>query len=333
MRPLRLIPSAALSLALLLTFAATGRSAPPAAAANVFPIEQGYVDAGGVLLYYEALGRGEPLVVVHGGPGASHDYFLPYLIPLARHNRVVFLDERGSGKSTKLEDPKGYTVEAMADDVEAVRKALGLGRINLLGHSYGGVVAQAYALKYQQNLAHLVLSSTFSSTRELNEDLKRMKDALPAEAREKVDKLEAAGLFGQGKPWEHGRYPDDYMRAAWGDGYFAYLYGAHPDPAYEPVSPPATTWDLYREMWGSHGEFIVDGNLVSVEYNDRLGSLKVPTLVTVGEHDQVDPVHAKALAGRIPGAKLVVLPNSGHMVFVDQPEIYLKAVDEFLHGR
>ena len=333
MRPLRLIPSAVLSLALLLTSAATGRTASPAAGAAVFPIEQGYVDAGDVLLYYESIGRGEPLVVVHGGPGASHDYFLPYLIPLARHNRVVFLDERGSGKSTKLEDPKGYTVEAMAEDVETVRKALGLGRINLLGHSYGGVVAQAYALKYQQNLAHLVLSSTFSSTRELNEDLKRMKDALPAEARERVDKLEAAGLFGQGKPWEHGRYPDDYMRAAWGDGYFAYLYGAHPDPAYEPVSPAATSWDLYREMWGSHGEFVVDGNLVSVEYNDRLGTLKVPTLVTVGEHDQVDPVHAKALAGRIQGAKLVVLPNSGHMVFVDQPGLYLKAVDEFLHGR
>ena len=102
--------------------------APPAAAAeptDVLKIESGFVDANGVLIYYEALGNGEPLVIVHGGPGASHDYFLPYLLPLARTNRVVFIDERGSGKSEKLEDPKGYTVENMVEDVEAVRRALG----------------------------------------------------------------------------------------------------------------------------------------------------------------------------------------------------------------
>src|SRR5579885_533512 len=94
-------------------------AAPPksAAAAAVYPIEEGYVDANGVLLYYKMMGKGEPLVVLHGGPGASHDYFLPYLLPLARHNRLVFLDERGSGRSEKLDDPAGYTVEAMVEDV------------------------------------------------------------------------------------------------------------------------------------------------------------------------------------------------------------------------
>ncbi len=100
-------------------------------------------------------------MIVHGGPGASHDYFLPYLLPLARHNRLIFIDERGSGRSEKLDDPSGYTVENMVEDVEAVRQELGLGKISLLGHSYGGVLAQAYALKYQQNLTHLILASTF----------------------------------------------------------------------------------------------------------------------------------------------------------------------------
>ncbi len=124
-------------------------------------VEEGFVDANGLLLYYKAIGQGAPLVILHGGPGASHEYFLPYLLPLARTNRVIFLDERGSGRSQKLEDPAGYTVENMVEDVEAIRKALNLGKINLLGHSYGGVLAQAYALKYQQNLNHLILASTF----------------------------------------------------------------------------------------------------------------------------------------------------------------------------
>src|SRR3954454_3190671 len=112
------------------------------ATASVMPIDEGYVDANGVMIYYTSFGKGDPLVIVHGGPGASHDYFLPHLTPLARTNRLIFIDERGSGRSEKLEDVKQYTVERMVDDVEAVRVALGLGRINLLGHSYGGVLAQ-----------------------------------------------------------------------------------------------------------------------------------------------------------------------------------------------
>ena len=129
-----------------------------------YPIQEGYVDANGVLIYYTTFGRGEPLVILHGGPGASHDYFLPYLLPLARTNKLVFIDERGSGRSEKLEDVKQYTVENMAADVEAVRVALDLGKISLLGHSYGGVLAEAYALKYPEHLSHLVLASTFAST-------------------------------------------------------------------------------------------------------------------------------------------------------------------------
>ena len=80
---------------------------------NVFPIEEGLVDAHGVLIYYTIVGRGAPLMVVHGGPGASHDYFLPYLLPLARSNKLTFIDERGSGRSEKLEDPSQYTVDRM----------------------------------------------------------------------------------------------------------------------------------------------------------------------------------------------------------------------------
>ena len=157
------------------------------------------MDANGVLIYYEAFGKGAPLVIVHGGPGASHDYFLPYLLPLARDNRLVFIDERGSGRSEKLDDPSGYTVENMVEDVEGVRQGLGLGKISLLGHSYGGVLAQAYALKYQKNLSHLVLASTFPSTREMNQVFERMKEKMAPDVRNRIDALEKEGLFGHGK--------------------------------------------------------------------------------------------------------------------------------------
>ena len=127
------------------------------ASSSIIKIEEGFVDAHGVLIYYTTMGQGKPLLIVHGGPGASHDYFLPYLLPLARTNRLIFIDERGSGKSQKLEDSSAYTVENMVEDVEDVRLALDLGKISLLGHSFGGVLAQAYALKYPANLSHLIL--------------------------------------------------------------------------------------------------------------------------------------------------------------------------------
>jgi len=297
---------------------------------TVYPEEQGFVDANGVMVYYKLLGRGKPLLVVHGGPGASHDYFLPYLLPLARHYRLVFIDERGSGQSEKLEEVSAYTVDNMVEDVEAVRRALNLGQISLLGHSYGGVLAQAYALKYQKNLSHLILGSTFSSTKAMNDVLARIKQNIPSDERERVNKMESEGLYGHGKDYEKNRYTSDYMIAAWGDGYFPYLYQNRPDPNYDPVDNGKMAWDLYKEMWGEHGEFVIDGNLKSAEYTEQLSAIKIPTLIIAGDHDESDPSLSRTMHEKIGGSKLVILPRSGHMTFVDQPGLFQKSIEEFL---
>ncbi len=299
---------------------------------NVYEIKQGYVDANGVMIWYQEFGKGEPLMIVHGGPGASHDYFLPYFIPLARHNRLIFIDERGSGKSEQLEDVKKYTVENMAEDVEAVRKALNLGKINLLGHSYGGVLAQAYALKYQEHLAHLILCSTFASTSEMNKVFDKIKENMSQELRDRINKMEGEGLYGHGLPYEQNHYTSEYMKAAWGEGYFPYLYQRRPDPAYDPASG-GFAWDLYREMWGSNGEYVIDGNLKSVEYVDQLHTINVPTLVNCGDNDECAPWLSEEMHAKIPGSKLVIFPQSGHMTFVDQTDMFMKTIEDFLHGQ
>jgi proline-specific peptidase len=158
-----------------------------------------------------------------------------------------------------------------------------------------------------------------------------MKAAMDPKDRERITALEAAGLFGKGEAWEHGRYPEEYAKLAWGKGYFPYLYQKRPDPTYDPVSSNTdTAWDVYREMWGSDGEFVVDGNLKEVEYVDRLSEIKVPTLIIVGDHDESDPKMSKEMHEKIAGSQLVILPDSGHMTFVDQPEQFLKTVREFV---
>jgi proline iminopeptidase len=303
----------------------------PRIAPAAYPMQEGFIDSRGVLIYYVTVGRGAPLVIVHGGPGASHDYFLPYLLPLARHNRLIFVDERGSGKSQKLDDPAGYTVENMVEDLEAVRQGLVLGKISLLGHSYGGVLAQAYALKYQNNLTHLILCSTFPSTAQMNQVFVKMKEKMTPELRARIDAAEKEGLFGHGKDYEKNRYTSDYMIAAWGEGYFPYLYGNKPDPNYDPIAAGNIPWDLYREMWGSHGEFVIDGNPKSVEYVDRLPGIHVPTVIIVGDHDECDPSLSQEMHEKIAGSQIVILPKSGHMTFVDQQGLFNASVIDFLH--
>jgi proline iminopeptidase len=326
--------SAAALLAVFLGLPSLNSRLSAQSAPAVYSQQDGFVDAHGVLIYYVAFGSGSPLVVVHGGPGADHTYFLPYLLPLARTHRLIFIDERGSGRSQRLQDVSLYTVENMVEDVEDVRQALHLGKISLLGHSYGGVLAQAYALKYQQNLSHLILNSTFPSTKQMNEVLAREKAQMPPDKLKRLNELEAAGLFGKGEAWEHGRYPEEYAKLAWGPGYFPFLYGARPDPTYDPLGQlSGTSWELYRQMWGEHGEFVIDGNLKSVEYVDRLSTIHVPTLVLVGDHDECDPSLSKEMHERIAGSKLVILPNSGHMNFVDQPDMWQKSVIDFLGER
>jgi proline iminopeptidase len=320
-------------LALLTVLGAAAAPAASAAKPNSFLQSEGFVDANGVLVYWKSIGSGAPLFILHGGPGASHDYFLPHLAPLARTNRLVFMDERGSGRSERLENAKLYTVDNMVEDAEAVRRALGLGKIALLGHSFGGVLAQAYALKYPENLTHLVLCSTFHATKALNKALADMKAKMDPQLRERIEKMERDGLYGKGRPWEHGRYPAEYMTAAWAEGYFPYLYQSRPDAGYDPNPGPMMGWEVYREMWGSTGEYVVDGNLAGLDYSEKLKSVRVPTLITVGDHDESAPWIAEEMHKLIPGSKLVVLPKSGHMTFVDQPELFRKAVAEFVHDR
>ena len=121
------------------------------------------------------------------------------------------------------------------------------------------------------------------------------------------------------------------MVAAWGEGYFPYLYQNRPTPT-TIRRPTASSWDLYREMWGSTASSSWTGISSSVEYADRLATIKVPTLITVGDHDECDPSIAAGHGSEDPGSKLVILPKSGHMTFVDQPGMFNHAVDEFLNA-
>ena len=123
---------------------------------------EGFVHVRGLRIYYRS--EGEPkkgtVFCLHGGPGLTYDYLAP-LFDLANHGyRVVTYDQGGGGKSQAIKNPARYTIESYREEAEGVRKALGLGKVHLLGFSWGGMLAQSYALKYQSKLVSLILSGT-----------------------------------------------------------------------------------------------------------------------------------------------------------------------------
>ena len=284
-------------------------------------MSDGTFTSAGVKLYYVIEGDGFPMVCLNGGPGFSHDY-LQGINPLAADRRLIFFDQRGTGKSGKA-DPSTYTVEANVEDVDALRQELGIEKWDVFGHSWGGMLAQAYAVACPKRVSRMILADTFSSVGDLNETLLRMRAAVPREVRAIYEKWEAEGLY-KGRDC----YPEEYQKAL--------------DIAYEPVSlsVPAPdyladqfskiAYDVYRVMWGEETEFRITGTLRTFDVTRDLPKLMMPVLVLVGVSDMPSITMAARTAGLLLNSYVEVFEHSRHYPFIEEPEKFLRVVRRFL---
>ncbi len=311
-------------LALILCVTLYAAAYPCAAAESSALLERrdGFVDACGAVVYYETIGHGRPLLVLHGGPGASHEYFLPHLLPLARQHRLVFMDERGSGRSERLTNFKSYTLDNMACDADAVRRALNLKTVDVLGHSFGGILAQAYAIKYPSTVRRLILAGTGSSAARVNADFKVLKESLDPVLRAQIDALELKGIIGA-----DGAQLPEYRKLA-DAAEASYEYQGRP-PQWDEHGE-ALGWDVLTEMWGSRSDFHIDGNLTGFDFVPGLRKLTMPTLIILGDHDLVSTATAEETHAALRNSKLIILAHSGHSTFVDQRDAFLHEVSAFL---
>ena len=138
--------------------------APPKTAAATL---EGLQDINGTQLFIRRVGSGEPVLVIHGGPVMEHGYLLPHLEPLADDFELIFFDQRLSGRSAPRVDPETVRIATFVEDIEALRMALGLERIHLMAHSWGGLLAMHYALAHEENLRSLMLLDSMSASSEL----------------------------------------------------------------------------------------------------------------------------------------------------------------------
>jgi proline iminopeptidase len=264
--------------------------------------------ADGVSLFVEELGDGFPLVVLHGGPGMDHSMFGPYLDPLSDEFRVLYVDERGQGRSDRV-DPASLSLEVFARDVDLLAESLGLERFTLLGHSFGAIISTWHAI-YRGTADAYVISGGGDSSEKLTADV--------------AASLEAMGEAGVpiAQSWEDEKTVrteeelHDLVRVQ-----MPFQFAGKPPVGYG--EDMIVTPDVLRHFSNAgYGDF---------DYTPDLGRVSKPTLVVVGEEDRTTTTRsASVLHEGIDGSELVVIPGVGHMSFVEAPDAYLDAVRNFL---
>jgi len=281
--------------------------------------KSGFVAVNGFKLFYRTFGTGDNvLLCLHGGPGAMHDYLLPFGKLGDDKVRVVLYDQLGCGKSERPQDTSRYTIDYGVEEVEGVRKALNLAKINLFGNSYGGALALQYALKYQRNIKKLIVSSGLSSVPETVEEMKRLKTLLPIDVQETLAKYEAV---------EDYQNPE-YLKAV--EVFYRNFVCRLPEwPEEVTRTLNGLSTPVYYTMNGPN-EFTIVGNLRDWDITPRLHEIRVPTLVTAGRYDEVTPKIAETIHKSISGSKLVVFENSSHLAMWEEQESYVRTVGEFI---
>jgi len=284
-----------------------------------------FVDLPDVRLYTRTAGEGEPLLVLHGGPALSHEYLFPGLSPLADTARVVFFDQRGCGRSSKPRDGR-YDMAALTADIEGLRRALRLGRVNVLGFSFGGMLAQEYALRYPNSVRRLIIAGAGPSGADINRRLLEVKAMASPRVRGVVDRIEAAA------PFTGDAYPPEYA-AAVDEAYRPFSFHRLPGPPPEVAGALGKiSFDVYKVLWGDRGEFRVTGILRDWDRLEDLPRIAVPTLILIGRYDLTSVDTAREMGRRIPTSRVVVFEESGHFMYLEEPETFLSEVRAFLRG-
>jgi proline iminopeptidase len=281
-----------------------------------------FVEVNGHRLWYRIAGRGSPLLLIPGGPGSSHTYFYPSLERLADSFQLIFFDAYGRGQSERAKNPSEYSLDHDIDDIEGLRKALGLGKIAVYGHSYGGIVAQGYALRFPKSIGKLILANTCHSAEmwqkgcndNWNNEIQNQYPEVWAE----LQQLRAQGVASCEPMYREvqGRVPLCLL----------YFY----DPSNSDITVD-TNPDVFRQIAGPDAGFVLGGDLASMDFREQLRGIQVPALVLAGRFDRVGiPRYSVQFRTFMPKAQFVMFEKSGHMPFLEEPELHDSTVRAFL---
>jgi proline-specific peptidase len=282
---------------------------------------EGLLEAPGGRVWYHIDGDGAPgvpLLVLHGGPGAGHDYLEP-LAALSDDRPVVFYDQLGCGRSDIPDDESLWRIERFVGEVGAVRRALGLSRIHLLGQSWGGWLAIEYMLTRPDGVVSLTLANTSASVDEVVAETRRLVSELPEDARATIARCEAEGTTES----------EEYLAAcmAFYQRHLCRLPQWPPEMLRSMANVQASP--VYGIMWGP-SEFTLTGNLAGWDRRGQLSEIAVPTLIVAGRYDEMGIPAQETLRKGIRGARLHIFEDSSHCPHAEEPEEYQRVLRAFL---
>jgi proline iminopeptidase len=316
-RGLRGIP-AALALAMGLA-ACRGKPAREACGAALAPGEARLaVDGGRIWYKVSGTGSGAPVILLHGGPGYASFYLKPFEA-LADDRPVVRYDQLGGGKSDRITDTTLFTIGHFVRELDSLRSHLGCEKVHLVGHSWGTILAVEYYLAHPEHVASLVLGSAALDIPTWERNARRLVGTLSDSAQRAIRVSEAEHRFDA--PAYHAAIEEFYGKYVW----------RHPVRADLDSLTATVNGAIYNYMQGP-SEFTITGTLKGYDVTSRLGTIRVPTLYTVGEFDEADPRTVRHFAALTPGARVVVLPGAAHLTPWDAPEENVRVVREFLRG-
>ncbi len=271
------------------------------------------VNVGDADLYVEQEGDGLPLVLIHGGPGATHHYFHPYFSRLRGAARIIYYDQRGCGLSD-YKPGKGYSIEQAVDDLENLRKALRVKKWIVLGHSYGGLLAQFYAVKYPGNVAGLVLVDsqlpTFMSLPS------RRNDFMSQEEIKRINEIHSTDGLSVSQ-----RVYNSFLNGDWKRQQF-----------YRPSRERMAQIALYEWVQDVNFNGIMHRDQLNIDLRGAFENCPIPTLILDGKWDLFwSPDKPKIMRRFHPASKLIVFEHSNHFPFQDEPGRFFRVLRAFLH--
>jgi len=283
------------------------------------------IPVGSASLYSRAIGRGQAVIVLHGGPDFDHSYLLPDLDQLKDGFQLIYYDQRGRGRSAEGIRPADVTIASDVDDLDKVRQHYSLEAPALLGHSWGAVLALEYALRHPTHVSHLILMNPAPASAsdvavlrkaylaKLGADMDRQRLVLASDAYQAGDPEAVAARYRiHFKPAL--TRTEDYERL------MARMSAEFIRQGKEGILKARAVEDqLYRDTWQAAGYDLLP----------RLRSLRIPTLVIAGDHDFIPVEIGEHISRAIPGGRHIMLRDCGHFAFMESPGDVRRALDDF----
>lgn len=260
------------------------------------------------------------MVILHGGPGFDHSYFLPQMENLSSHYKLIFYDQRGCGRSSVKVDNATITMNQFVEDLEALRLFFKLDKMNLMGHSFGGLIAMRYAIKYPDHLNTLLLVNSSAASSAWRDSAFVFMEARKSP---EVEKELSALKNTQGFIERKADTMSLFYKLAFKKSFYDHRKAEDLNMTLQPTFPE--TNKLMDNLFK-------DTSVTNYDLNTELRKLKVQTLIVGTEADVVPPLSVEDLHNNIKGSTYTFIESCGHFPFIEQPDLFLKAIDKFFLG-